>query len=136
MCLEWVTAQHGDPMSAYPGAVDLERIGASGHSQGGGDALMVGVDPRVSVTAPLQPYTEQDFAGSDQASQSVQTGPMFLMLGTLDTIAFPVPNQQRVFDDANAPVLWGTLAGAEHVVAAIGDICGFVGNLPAAGRTC
>lgn len=126
-CLEWLTAQHNDPTSAYAGAVDLERVGASGHSQGGGGALMVGADPRVSVTAPLQPYTEQDFGGYDQASQSAQTGPMFLMSGALDTIASPMPNQQRVFDDANLPVFWGTLAGADHVIAAIGNISGFRG---------
>lgn len=126
-CLDWVTAQSEDAASPYADAVDLEHVGASGHSQGGGGALMAGQDPRLTVTAPLEPYTEQGFGGFDQASMSNQAGPMFLMSGELDAIAPPIPNQQRVFDAANVPVFWGTLAGADHVASAIGGITGFRG---------
>ncbi|MEM6994173.1 MAG: hypothetical protein AAF721_26905, partial [Myxococcota bacterium] len=124
-CLNWVTAQNDDPASPYADAVDLAHVGASGHSQGGGGTLMAGQDPRVTVTAPLQPYTEQGFGGYDQAAQSNQNGPMFLMSGDQDTISPPNPEQQRVFDDTNVPTIWGTLAGANHIFTAIGNISGY-----------
>ena len=126
-CLDWVTAQANDGGSDYAGTVDLTRVGASGHSQGGGGTLMAGTDPRVTATAPLQPYTQQGFGGYDQASQSTQNGPMFLMSGELDSIAPIEPNQQRVFDDTNVPTFWGVLAGANHIITAIGDIDGYRG---------
>jgi hypothetical protein len=124
-CLDWLTEQDADPESPYAGVVDLDHVGTSGHSQGGGGALMAGQDPRITVTAPLQPYTEQGFGGYDQACQSNQNGPMFLMSGDADVIAAPVPNQQRVFDDSNVPTLWGTLADANHLFTAIGSINGY-----------
>ncbi len=120
-CLDWLTAQDADPASPYAGVVDLAHVGASGHSQGGGGSLMAGQDPRVVVTAPLQPYTEQGFGGYDQACQSNQNGPMFMMSGDADFIAPPQPNQQRVFDDSNVPTLWATLAGADHILSPIGN---------------
>ena len=126
-CLDWVTDQAEEGGSAYADNVDLTRVGASGHSQGGGGSLMAGSDPRVGTTAPLQPYTQQGFGGYDPASQSMQTGPMFLMSGAADTIAPIEPNQQRVFDDTNVPTFWGTLAGANHIITAIGDIDGYRG---------
>jgi len=126
-CLDWVIEQSEEGGSEYAGAVDLTRVGASGHSQGGGGSLMAGADPRVTTTAPLQPYTQQGFGGYDQAVQSMQTGPMFLMSGAADSIAPIEPNQQRVFDDTNVPTFWGILAGANHIITAIGDIDGYRG---------
>lgn len=126
-CLDWVTDQSEEGGSEYADTVDLTRVGATGHSQGGGGSLMAGSDARVTTTAPLQPYTQQGFGGYDQASQSMQTGPMFLMSGAADTIAPIEPNQQRVFDDTNVPTFWGTLAGANHIITAIGDIDGYRG---------
>lgn len=121
-CLDWLTAQNDDASSEYADAVDLEHVGASGHSQGGGGTIMVGQDPRITVTAPLQPYTQQGFGGYDQASQSNQNGPMFMMSGSADVIAPINPNQQRVFDTTNAPLFWGNLQGGDHVFSAIGSI--------------
>ena len=124
-CLDWLTEQEADPTSPYAGVVDLAHVGTTGHSQGGGGSLMAGQDPRVTVTAPLQPYTEQGFGGYDQACQSNQNGPMFMMSGDADFIAPPQPNQQRVFDDSNVPTFWGTLAGADHLLTPIGNANGF-----------
>lgn len=126
-CLDYIIAQHQMLGSPYFGAVDESRVGTSGHSQGGGGSLMAGRDLRVTATAPLQPYTQQGFGGYDQASIGQQAGPMFLMSGSADLIAAPVPNQQRVFDGTNVPVFWGTLVGADHIVSAIGDITGYRG---------
>jgi hypothetical protein len=81
---------------------------------------MLGRDARLTVTAPLQPFTTG--LGHDPSSQSQQSGPMFLMSGTEDTWAPPGTNQQPVFNNANVPVFWGTLAGADHIVSATNDI--------------
>ncbi|MBL4683992.1 MAG: hypothetical protein JKY37_05340 [Nannocystaceae bacterium] len=126
-CLDWLTEQDADDASAYGGAIDLGHIGVAGHSQGGGGALMAGQDPRITVTAPLQPYTQQGFGGYEQSCQGNQHGPMFLMSGTADIISPIVPQQQRVFDDTNVATMWGKLALADHVFTAIGDINGYRG---------
>ena len=124
-CLDYLEAQAATGGSLYEGVLALDRVGASGHSQGGGGALMAGADPRVGTTAPVQPYTEQGFGGYDQASQSMQVGPMFMLSGGNDNIATPVPNQERVWETTNAPVLWGSKEGVGHVSGVIGAMDAF-----------
>jgi hypothetical protein len=111
-CLDYVCETYGADL-------DCERTGASGHSQGGGGAIMAGRDPRVIATAPIQPYTQQGFGGFDRASITQQHGPMLLLSGTADTIAAPAPNQQTVFDMINEPVIWANLIGGDHVLTGI-----------------
>lgn len=127
-CLDWVLAENARPGSAYEGRIDVARIGASGHSQGGGGAIMVGRDPRVIATAPLMPYTLG--LGHDPASQSQQHGPMFLVSGGTDFVAVPTLNQKPVFEATNVPVFWGTLLTAGHT-AALGDAGHFRGPMTA-----
>jgi Chlorophyllase enzyme len=123
-CLDWLTAENSRPGSAYAGRVDLTRVGASGHSQGGGGALMFGRDPRVVATAPLEPYVQALF-GHDPASASEQHGPMLLLSGSNDTVAAPAANQSPVFEASNVPTFWATLLGADHVQSATGDMTAF-----------
>jgi hypothetical protein len=125
-CLGWILQQNTVP-GPYMGRVDTSRIGASGHSQGGGGTLMMGRDARIIATAPLQPYILGGLGGFETSSIAQQKGPMFLMSGTDDTIADPSANQQPVFDQTNVPVFWGTLVGATHTGTAIGDIGGYRG---------
>ena len=83
---------------------------------------MAGRDPRVTTTAPVQPYTQQGFGGYEQSAQAEQQGPMFLMSGGLDTIAPPSPHQQRVWDDSNVEVFWGIQVRADHIFSVAGDL--------------
>ncbi len=101
-----------EALDEYAGNVDASRLGTSGHSQGGGGAIMAGQDPRITVTAPVQPY--QLGLGHDTSSQSNQNGPMFLMSGSSDSIAGTTLNQGPIFNRANVPVFWGILQGAGH----------------------
>jgi hypothetical protein len=128
-CLDFLAQRDAADGNPYSRHVDLDNVGVSGHSQGGAGAIMAGSDERVSVTAPLEPYIGAIPLGGtfDSASIREQKGPMFLMSGTKDTIAQPAVNQQPVYDDANVPVFWGTLVGADHLTAATGDISGFRG---------
>jgi len=120
-CLEWILEQN-TVSGPYMGRVDATKIGASGHSQGGGGTLMTGRDARIIATAPLQPYILGGLGGFQTSSIAQQKAPMFLMSGSDDTIATPSLNQQPVFDDTNVPVFWGTLQGATHTGTAIGSI--------------
>jgi hypothetical protein len=126
-CLDYVLQQNATSGTAYFENIDPDHVGASGHSQGGGGAIMAGRDPRVTATAPLQPYVLLGLGGFQTSSIGEQQGPMFLMSGSADTIATPADNQQPVYDGVNVPVFWGTLEGADHIASAIGDITGYRG---------
>ncbi len=117
-CLDYVCTE-------YAPNIDCSRVGASGHSQGGGGALMVGQDPRLLATAPVQPYIGQGFGGFDQASLTKQVGPMLLLSGTADTIAAPAQHQQPVFETTNVPVFWANLVRGDHVAEGFNGIAGY-----------
>lgn len=121
-CLDYLTTQNGAAGSPYQGKVCVTRVGASGHSQGGGGALMAGRDARLTATAPLMPYIAQGFGGFDTASITAQHGPMLLLSGTADTIAPPDTNQKPVFDTTNVPVFWANLVGGDHVAVSLNGL--------------
>lgn len=131
-CLDLVTSQNSSSTSALFNRVDLTRVGASGHSQGGAGTLMAGRDARVKATAPLQPYIRFIPGGGTFLTSSIgqQRGPMFLVSGSADTIAVPNTHQRPVFNGTNVPVTWGTLAGATHFETP-GDAGGFRGPVTA-----
>jgi hypothetical protein len=117
-CLEYVC-------TTYAPNIDCSRVGASGHSQGGGGAIMTGQDPRVITTAPVMPYISLGLGGFDTASITKQTGPMLLLSGTADTIAVPAQNQQPVFDTTNVPVFWANFVGGNHITTGIDGIASY-----------
>jgi len=117
-CLAFITTQNSTSGSVFFNRVDLARVGASGHSQGGAGTIMAGRDARVKATAPLEPYILPIPGGGAFSNASIgqQRGPMFLLSGGSDTVAVPSRHQQPVFNGTNVPVVWGTLAGASHGV--------------------
>ncbi len=127
-CLDWVLGENVRIGSAYFGHVDGARVGASGHSQGGGGAIMTGRDPRVITTAPIMPYVVG--LGFEPGAETMQSGPMLLLSGGTDFIAAPSSNQEPVFVATNVPVFWGTLLTAGHT-AALGDAGKFRGAVVA-----
>lgn len=98
----------------YASQVDFSRIGAAGHSQGGGGTIMAARDERITATAPMQPYVLG--LGHRSASQDQQHAPMLLLSGSSDTLAGPAQNQAPVFRRVDVPVFWATLEGAGHFV--------------------
>ncbi|HEY8538176.1 MAG TPA: hypothetical protein VIL28_04865 [Steroidobacteraceae bacterium] len=117
-CLNWLAN------SSLRGALDLNRVATSGHSQGGGGSIMAGRDSRIDATAPIQPYILG--LGHQTSSQSQQRGPMLLLSGSSDIIAGPTLNQAPVFARANVPVFWATRSGASHFEP-VGDFGDFRG---------
>ncbi|MGW0904157.1 poly(ethylene terephthalate) hydrolase family protein [Streptomyces sp. NPDC002853] len=112
-----------DPRSPYYGKVDLDKVGASGHSQGGGGAINAGADPRVDVTVPVEP--------GPQGRIGDLKGPMFILGGEHDLVVVPellvIP---RYHSAEHVPAVYGELAGASHVTPA-GDGGGFRGPITA-----
>lgn len=105
-CLDWLEDSN---LNVH---LDLSKVGTSGHSQGGGGAIMSGRDSRITATAPMTAYTVG--LGHRSSSQSEQKGPMLLLSAGSDFIAAPNTNQEPVFNRANVPVFWATLEGAGH----------------------
>lgn len=100
--------------AAYGANVDFSRIGAAGHSQGGGGAIMAAEDTRITATAPMQPFVLG--LGHRSAAQDNQHAPMLLLSGSRDVLAEPDQNQAPVFRRVDVPVFWATLQGAGHFI--------------------
>jgi dienelactone hydrolase len=119
-CLDYLTAENGRAGSPLQGKLDLTKIGISGHSQGGGGTIMAARDPRITATAPIEPYTIG--LGYMKGAEAAQHGaPMLLLSGGADLTAIPEKNQLPVFTDGTGPIFWATLKGASHAVPATED---------------
>lgn len=105
-CLDWLER------SSLAAFADLSNVGTSGHSQGGGGAIMAGVDSRITTTAPIEGYTLG--LGHDSSSHTRQNGPMLLLSGSADTLVNPSLNHGPLFRRTNVPVFWAILRGASH----------------------
>jgi hypothetical protein len=118
-CLDYLTAENNRAGSPLQGKLDLSKIGVSGHSQGGGGTIMAARDPRITTTAPIEPYTIG--LGYVPGAASLQHGPMLLLSGGNDETAVPEKNQLPVFTNGNKAIFWATLKGASHAVPATGN---------------
>ncbi|MEI7932475.1 MAG: alpha/beta hydrolase, partial [Alphaproteobacteria bacterium] len=112
-CLDYLTTQNTTAGSPYMGKLDLTKVGAAGHSQGGGGTLMAARDARIKAIAPIMPYTRAGL-GFDPASIPLQKGPVLLMSGGADTIAPPEAMHKPVYDALTVPVFWANVAGQAH----------------------
>ncbi|MCX5403152.1 acetylxylan esterase [Streptomyces sp. NBC_00335] len=110
--IDLLTRRNADPGSAFHDHVDLEHIGASGHSQGGAAAIVVGADPRIDTILPIQP--------GPLANINEVHVPALLLAGQKDSIVFPF--LVRAFYDAadHIPAVYGELRGADHFTV-VGD---------------
>lgn len=110
--IDMLTRRNADPASIFLDHVDLEHIGASGHSQGGAAAIVVGADPRIDTILPIQPGPLADI-------NAVHV-PALLLAGEKDSIVFPF--LVKAFYDAadHIPALYGELRGADHFTV-VGD---------------
>jgi hypothetical protein len=107
--LDELTRMNGEPGSRFHGMVDLDRVGASGHSRGGGGAIQAGADPRVDTVFPLQP-----FRGDDAAVR----GSVFYLSGRLDTTIPPASVLNKYLSVTDRPAVYGELADGNHGVPA------------------
>ena len=112
--LDNLTRYNGQPGHRFYGKVDLTRVGATGHSQGGGGAIETGADPRVITVFPLEPW---------RGTAAAIHGPALLMAGERDTTVTPA-SVRTAYQALPGPGGYAVLKGATHLTA-LGNAGGF-----------
>ncbi|WP_436498648.1 poly(ethylene terephthalate) hydrolase family protein [Actinokineospora sp. HUAS TT18] len=121
--LDYLATRNGTPGDVYAGNVDLTRVGATGHSQGGGGAIAAGADARVDTTVPIEP--------GPQGEVRALHGPTFFLAGEKDWIVSPrTLVYPRYLKATHIPAVYGELAGASHFTP-VGSGGGFRGPITA-----
>lgn len=87
--------------------LNMNAVGAFGHSQGGMGTLNAATDPRVKCAAPLMPgwYLPSGIKGS-----------LFLVTASNDTVCATSTIKKNVFDPFTGTVLLAELQGVDHGV--------------------
>ena len=102
--LDWLRAENERSGSPYFGRVDLTRIGASGHSQGGGGIIEATVaDARIIAAVPIQP-----------SAGGALTKPTFFIAGANDTTVRPA-SVSSSYNQARGPAAYGLHKTANHI---------------------
>ncbi|MBR9981078.1 MAG: hypothetical protein KFF50_08630 [Desulfatitalea sp.] len=109
--VDYLIAENQKPASPFHGMLDTGKIGATGHSQGGGGAINAATDPRITCAAPLAP--------SPGEIRNVK-GPLFLVAGADDTLTTPGMIRLTSYNRATVPTFFGIAKGMDHM--------SFVGN--------
>lgn len=104
--VDWLIDENGRPGSLFFGKLDTDHVGATGHSQGGGGTINAGTDPRITVTAPIQPIPGRVLD---------LKGPMFLIAGSEDFIVPASWVTASTYDPALVPTVYGIALGADHL---------------------
>ncbi|SFQ54009.1 Chlorophyllase enzyme [Amycolatopsis arida] len=120
--IDYLTERNAASDSVYFGKVDLDNIGATGHSQGGGGAIAAGGDSRVDTTVPIQP--------GPWGSTDALRGPVLFLAGQRDSIVAPESVYTRFRAAEHVVAVYGELAGAGHF-APLGDAGGYRGPITA-----
>ena len=79
--IDLVAAEAADPGSVFYDKVDLDRIGAAGHSQGGSGAINAAIDDRVDTVVAIQPGPLNDVDLIDE--------PVLYLAGQFDLVVWP-----------------------------------------------
>lgn len=90
--IDWMVAEDARAGSVYAGMLDLTKIGASGHSQGGGATITAGADvpgpAGIVTTMPLMPIS-----AFERSQLAQQTASMMIVSATEDPRANGVADQ-------------------------------------------
>jgi predicted dienelactone hydrolase len=104
--VDWMVQQNDDAKNEFGlyHNLDITKIGATGHSQGGAATTMAGGDPRVVATAPI--------CGS--RANITMHGPAILICGGADDMV-KCSSVQTAFDSIKTvPVMMAEMAGVTH----------------------
>ena len=111
--LDYITAQSSASASPFKDHIDLDHVGALGHSAGGGTILKAALDPRIDGYVSM---ASGIFANKSDLPQK----PSFFLSGEIDQIA-ATANTHDAFLAVPAPSLFWRIGGAGHN--AFDDIC-------------
>ncbi len=78
--LDYITAQNGDAASPFKGHIDLDHVGALGHSAGGGTILKASLDPRIDGYVSMA-------SGIFTTQTELPAKPSFFLSGAIDHVA-------------------------------------------------
>jgi pimeloyl-ACP methyl ester carboxylesterase len=98
---------NGQSGSPYYQRVDLDRVGTTGHSQGGSGAVRSALDARVDTTFPIQGGF---FSGAGMSYRV----PVLFLAGEADSLRTGI--RQQYDATTNVPAAYAELAGAGHLV--------------------
>ncbi|SMD18890.1 poly(ethylene terephthalate) hydrolase family protein [Kibdelosporangium aridum] len=119
--LDYLTQQNSTAGSPFAGKVDLARVGATGHSLGGGQAVGAGADPRVDTVAPI--------LGGPFNDPAKLHGPAFFTAGQNDLIVWSSVVHGQYEKASQVPAIFAELRGAGHFLN--GDAGGLRGPVTA-----
>jgi hypothetical protein len=121
--LDNLTAFNGQSGNRFFGHLDLQNVGASGHSQGAGGAVATTRDPRIDTIFPLQGFGSPDST----------TVTAIYFAGQNDTIVSPSIVRSQFDNSTGIPAAYAELAGASHFTP-LGNAGGFRGAATAWAR--
>ncbi len=105
MGVNYLLIQNRTPDSIFYRKLNPRRIGATGHSQGGGGAINTALDPRITCALPIAP------ARGD--IEQVKC-PIFLIAGSEDSIVPATLVLSTSYYMATAPTILGIAQGMGH----------------------
>ncbi|MGW0877747.1 alpha/beta hydrolase family protein [Streptomyces sp. NPDC002740] len=113
--LTWLTAQNGTTGARFAGAVSTGRLAVSGHSMGGGAALVAASrNPAVKSVSTLAAAETNPSAVTASGALSI---PVQYVGGSADSIAGVAANQQKMYDAKPSATQLRVITGGFH--------CGF-----------
>lgn len=113
--LDWLVQQNALESSPFFGAIAVDAFGASGHSMGGGAAILATKDdPRIKALAPTAPA---DTSPSSISAISAVQSPVRLIVGSQDSIVPPGSSAVPMYANAPGPRQLLSIQGGFH--------CGF-----------
>jgi hypothetical protein len=115
---------NGQAGNRFNGRVDLDRVGSTGHSQGGSGAVRTAADSRVDTTFPIE-------GGFFAGSAFTYRVPTLFLAGENDTLKAGIRAQYDA--TRNVPAAYAELAGASHLTP-LGNGGGFRGAATAWAR--
>ncbi len=121
--LDNLTRFNGQSGNRFFGHLDLDNVGATGHSQGAGGAIAVTRDARIDTVFPLQGY------GGPRGT----TATALYFAGEADTIIQPSTVRASFDQSSGIPAAYAELAGATHFTP-VGNAGGFRGPATAWAR--
>lgn len=104
--IDLMNSENNSSSSAFYQKLNMNAVGACGHSQGGGGTINTAKDSRVKCSVPLMP--------APAYTTGIQ-GPMFIIAGSADTILRPSLIKSYVFNRYKGTAVYGELQGASHM---------------------